>query len=40
MTKEQFEQGYAERSGVAFKELHQRGYRAIPCDCGDTGCKG
>lgn len=39
-TKEEFEQGYAERSGVTVDYLHRKGERAIPCDCDFSGCLG
>jgi len=41
MTKEEFEQGYAERSGKtveAIKTIY--GLEAIPCDCGEEICQG
>ena len=40
MTKDEFEKGYAERSGVTVEWLHSMGQWAIPCDCGDEGCHG
>ena len=39
-TQHEFEQGYAERSGVTIEWLHQQGQHAIPCQCGEAGCKG
>jgi hypothetical protein len=39
MTREEFEQQYAERSGITVEEL--RIYRTVlPCDCGEEGCEG
>lgn len=40
MTKEEFEEGYAERSGVTVKWLRDRGQVAAPCDCGEDSCQG
>lgn len=40
MTKEEFEHGYATRSGVSVARLHQLGRCAVPCDCGDEMCDG
>ena len=40
MTKEEFEEGYARRSGVTVEWLHSKGQVAIPCDCGIDGCQG
>ncbi|HKZ77718.1 MAG TPA: hypothetical protein VJ124_05290 [Pyrinomonadaceae bacterium] len=40
MTRKEFEQGYAERSGVTVEWLHEQNQHAIPCDCGDDLCKG
>lgn len=40
MTSDEFEQGYADRSGVTVEWLHEKGQRAVPCDCGDAKCKG
>ena len=39
-TKEEFEQGYAERSGVTVEWLHAHDQQAVPCDCGEPGCLG
>jgi len=39
-TKEEFEQGYAERSGLTVKEIQDLGLIAFPCDCGDPTCRG
>lgn len=38
MTRDEFERGYAELSGVTVKWLHQNGLRAVPWDCGKDGC--
>ena len=40
MTREEFEQGYEERSKVAVEWLHEQNQHAIPCDCGDVLCQG
>ena len=40
MTKEEFEKGYAKRSGVTVEWLHFKNQFAIPCDCGESGCYG
>ena len=40
MTKEEFEQGYAEASGVTVEWLQRMGQEAHPCDCDYHGCKG
>lgn len=40
MTKDEFEQGYAERSGLTVQELHEMGRYAVPCNCGYEGCSG
>jgi len=40
MTRQEFEQGYAERSKVTVEWLHEQNQYAIPCDCGDELCKG
>lgn len=40
MTEDEFEQGYAERSGLTLAELHELGLFGIPCLCGDETCEG
>ncbi len=40
MTKGEFEQGYAQRSGITVARLHELGRYAVPCDCGHEDCKG
>jgi hypothetical protein len=40
MTREEFENGYAERSGVTVEWLKEHGREARPCDCGEEGCEG
>ena len=42
ITAEEFEAGYAERSGVTVEQLHNRGRYAERCpgDCGWRGCTG
>lgn len=36
----EFEQQYAERSGVTVEWLHARNQYGIPCDCGEPDCQG
>jgi len=40
MTREEFEKGYAMKSGTSVKWLHDLGQVAVPCDCGEDGCDG
>ena len=40
MTKEQFEAGYAKRSGTTMDYLTSLGLGAVPCDCGEEICEG
>ena len=40
MTLAEFEQGYAERSGMTVAKLHELGQHGEPCDCGEEGCHG
>lgn len=40
MTLEEFEQQYAERSGMAVERLHDLGLFGTPCDCEEPGCQG
>jgi len=40
MTREEFEKGYAIRSGTTVKRLYELGQVAVPCDCGEDGCNG
>jgi hypothetical protein len=40
MTKEEFEQRYADMHFITLEELHARGEHAIPCSCGMDGCLG
>jgi len=40
MTKEEFEKGYAERSGVPIEWFHAHDHHGIPCDCAEDGCPG
>ena len=40
MTKDEFEEGYAKRSGVTIETLHGMGLFAAPCDCGEEECRG
>ena len=40
MTKEEFIKLYAEKSGVSFRFIHERGLRAEMCNCGEESCRG
>jgi hypothetical protein len=40
MTAEEFEAGYAERSGLTVDALRRLGFVVRPCSCGETGCHG
>ncbi len=40
MVLEEFEKGYAERSGITVEKLHELGYYGIPCDCDYELCEG
>ena len=40
MTKEEFEEGYARRSGITVERLHELGEIAVPCSCEYIKCKG
>lgn len=40
MLKDEFEKGYAERSGITVEDLHKHGQEAVPCDCGEESCRG
>ena len=40
MTLDEFEQQYAERSGVTVAWLHAKGQFGAPCNCGEEGCQG
>ena len=40
MTKDEFEAGYAERSGIMLERLHELGQRGVPCQCDYADCKG
>jgi hypothetical protein len=40
MTKDEFEEAYAQRSGVTVGFLYLHGRYGIPCDCGDPMCEG
>ena len=38
--KDEFEKGYAKRSGVTVEWLHDHNQFGVPCDCGEDGCDG
>ena len=40
MTKDEFEKGYAKRSGVTVEWLHNHNRFGAPCDCGEDECNG
>lgn len=40
MNREEFERGYAERSGMTIEQLSYWGRYAERCDCGDENCGG
>lgn len=40
MNRDEFEQAYAERSGITVEFLHEHGRYAIPCACATLGCDG
>jgi len=41
ITKEEFEQTYANNMGITIEELKDKyGFEAVPCDCDYKGCKG
>jgi len=40
MTKQEFEAGYAFRSGMTVEQLHELGGHGEPCDCGADNCEG
>lgn len=40
MTKDEFEEGYAQRSGHTLDRLHELGMYAELCDCGEEDCQG
>ena len=40
MTRDEFEQGYAARSGCTVSEIRDLGLIPVPCDCGYEFCAG
>ena len=40
MTREDFAERYARRSGISVLELMKRGQLFLKCDCREEGCKG
>ena len=40
LSKEQFEEEYAKKSGVTIDWLRDNGLRVVFCNCGEAGCKG
>lgn len=39
-TKEEFEEGWKKRSGMSGEAFAAAGLVVVPCDCGETGCRG
>ena len=40
MDRNEFISLYGRRSGITDEQLHDKGLRALPCDCGQPGCRG
>lgn len=40
ITRQEFEVGYARRSGLTLDSLYSLGLAGAPCDCGEEGCEG
>jgi hypothetical protein len=41
MTKDEFEEGYCERSGITIEEYHNDcNLITLPCNCRQEGCEG
>lgn len=40
MTRDEFEAGYAARSGISLETLHALGMHGERCGCGEDGCPG
>lgn len=40
MSKDEFEQGYAERSKISIEKLHELRGHAVSCDCDEPECDG
>ena len=40
MTRDEFEQQYAQRSKLTVEQLHAYGLLGVPCSCGEDGCEG
>ena len=40
MSRQEFEEEYARRSGVTIEWLREIGKISLPCDCGEEGCQG
>ena len=40
MSKEEFEHRYSIASGLSIEEMKHLGLEAVPCDCGEHGCRG
>ena len=40
MSRQEFEEAYAKRSGVTVEWLREIGQISLPCNCGEEGCQG
>ena len=40
MTREEFETSYREKCWMTVEDFQKLKGRAIPCDCGEPGCRG
>lgn len=40
MNKEEFEEFYANNGGFSIEEFHRLGLVGVPCDCGESICRG
>lgn len=40
VTRAEFEQAYAQRSGITVEKLHALGRYVVPCTCGADVCEG
>ena len=40
MTKDEFEKGYAERSGMTLEHFREIGLHGVPCECDYEHCTG
>lgn len=40
ITAQEFEEQYAEKSGIELEQLHEWGQFVFPCWCNEAGCRG